>query len=148
MTPTASQNLSLNLKRIIRAPRERVFAAFASIEELKNWFGPDACHVKSGAMEFEKDGTYRLRMFTTEYGEADLVGTYREVTPPSRLAFSWEWQGPAEMNWGNMEVEIDFAEVSGGTEISITHRGLASPEVCEGHRYGWEGSFDKLDNTL
>ena len=48
------------------------------------------------------------------------------------------------MRWGQMLVTVGLAEVDGGTEVKITHEGIPAAEVCEGHKVGWNGSFDKL----
>ena len=36
---------SLQLKRFIPSPRERVFAAWTTPEQIKQWFGPGNCRV-------------------------------------------------------------------------------------------------------
>ena len=84
MNPPATHKLILNIKRVIRAPRSLVFAAFASVEELKKWLGPVGCHVIDGKMDFCVGGTYRFTMHTTDFGEAELIGTYQEIVTPGR----------------------------------------------------------------
>ena len=140
----ATENLSLEISRTIRAPKERVFAAFASADELKKWFGPGECHVIEGEMDFRVGGEYRLSMFTTDMGEADLVGTFREIVESQRIVYTWEWRNNDNMHWGQMLVTVSLAEVDGGTEVRILHEGIPAAEVCEGHKTGWNGSFDKL----
>jgi len=144
MTDPTPANLTLELSRVIRAPKRRVFEAFSSAEELKKWFGPGDCHVVEGEMDFRVGGEYRLSMFTTDMGDADLVGTFREIVEDERLVYTWEWENNENMRWGQMLVKVELSEVDGGTDVKIEHRGIPAEEVCEGHKLGWNGSFDKL----
>lgn len=147
--PTPPVPLSLILTRIIRAPRSRVFQAFASVEELQHWFGPGKCHVIEGDMEFQTGGFYRLTMFTTDFGNADLTGEYTLIIPDDTIHFTWRWEGNEVMEqWGTMTVQITLHDHSGGTEITIHHQGFIAPEVQEGHQLGWSGSFDKLKDCF
>ena len=41
MTSKASDKVSLEIKRLIKAPRDRVYAAWTDVEQLKQWFGPE-----------------------------------------------------------------------------------------------------------
>lgn len=36
-----AEKFSLQIKRFIKAPRDRVYAAWADPEKLKKWFGPE-----------------------------------------------------------------------------------------------------------
>ncbi|PYJ38394.1 MAG: polyketide cyclase, partial [Verrucomicrobia bacterium] len=36
-----TKNLSLEIKRLIKAPRERVYAAWTDAAQMKQWFGPE-----------------------------------------------------------------------------------------------------------
>ena len=130
---------------MIKAPRKRVFEAFASVDELMRWFCPEGCGVSGGEMDFRVGGGYRLHIFTSDVGDVDLVGEFEEIVVDERLVYTWEWQRNEQMNFGKMLVTVDFTDVDGGTEVKINHCGLPGEEACVGHRKGWDGSFDKLD---
>lgn len=149
MIPIAPTPLSLTVSRVIRAPRPRVFAAFASVEEMKKWFGPGQCHVIDGEMDFRTGGRYRFDMHTTEYGRAELSGAYEEIVPGRRIRFTWRWGMNAALEpWGEMRVVIEMADAADGTRIVIRHEGLMAAEVRDGHEAGWNGSLDKLSGCL
>jgi predicted enzyme related to lactoylglutathione lyase/uncharacterized protein YndB with AHSA1/START domain len=147
-TPTAEKNV-LNLTRVIRAPRPRVFAAFASLDEIKKWLGPDECRVVAGQMDFRKGGRYTYKSQTAEHGAVDIIGSYQDIVPNELIRFTWAMKNNPEMEaWGETLVTVRFADHAHGTEISVRHEGFLTDEVCEGHSHGWNGSFDKLEASL
>jgi uncharacterized protein YndB with AHSA1/START domain len=71
-------------------------------------------------------------------------GEYREITPPTRLVFTWAWDR-SDVAEGVQLVEIDFSEhPDGTTTVVMTNHGLVDEQTRESHREGWEGSFDNL----
>ena len=62
------------------------------------------------------------------------------------MVYTWEWCNNENMRWGQMMVTVNLSEVDGGTEVNIHHAGIPAAEVCEGHKVGWDGSFDKLSH--
>jgi uncharacterized protein YndB with AHSA1/START domain len=69
-------------------------------------------------------------------------GTYTVIDPPSRLAFTFAWEGAA----GPLsEIDITFVESGNGTEMTLRQRLAASAETFQGYRTGWEETFDRLD---
>ena len=149
MNVPSTEKLTLTVSRIIRAQRSRVFAAFSSVEDMKQWFGPEACRVTDGEMDFRQGRTYRLSVQTTEFGPAELCGTFQEIQRDRRLRYTWTWGKNAIMEpWGEMMVTVEFVDHPVDhprwTLVTILHEGLVSPEVREGHNHGWNGSLDKL----
>jgi len=135
---------SLTLTRRFKAPRERVFAAFTTIEAIGLWLGPESCGVTGGRMDFQVGGTYLYQM-KTPHGDMELRGTYREISPPSRLVFTWQW---VEDDAPLTTVTVDLTEVGEDTELTLTQTGFTSAESAGNHAHGWSGSFDRLDNFL
>ncbi len=75
-----------------------------------------------------------------------MQGTYREVRPPERLVFTWWWEG-ADFRDSVVTVEFRTLGQSNFTEVTLTHELLPEKER-EDHRQGWEGCFDRLQETL
>ena len=50
----APETLTLNMDRRISAPREQVFHAFTSVEEVMKWFCPGEAGVTGGTMDFDR----------------------------------------------------------------------------------------------
>ncbi len=82
----------LNLTRTLAASRERVFHARMEPEEIKRWFGPDACRVVETHVDLRVGGEFRFHLRESKQGEYRLRGEFREVTPPAKLVYTWQWR--------------------------------------------------------
>jgi uncharacterized protein YndB with AHSA1/START domain/predicted enzyme related to lactoylglutathione lyase len=151
MSTATASDLTLKLSRFIKAPPARVFAAWTQPENLMKWFGPGASHLVSAKTDLRVGGRYHLSMNTTGCGSekksgiADISGTYKEVKPHTRLAFTWAWSNNPQAGNDETLVTLDFMEVQGGTQLTLTHEGFADEEACGAHTHGWNGALDKLE---
>ncbi len=125
---TTSSN-TLLVKRFIKAPRERVFTAWTNPEELKKWFGPETCQVTAATLEARAGGAYHMHVQSELMGEVDVRGVYREVSPFSRLVFTWNWSGNLVLEFGETLVTVDLMIVEGGTDVQITHEQFPKAEL-------------------
>jgi uncharacterized protein YndB with AHSA1/START domain len=101
-------------------------------------------------VDLREGGRYRMQM-RTDTGEVHtVVGEYREVRKPERIAYTWTWESNAEEMAGSAEtlVEVDFAEDGDGTLVTLTHTGFANAEIRGLHEHGWNGTFDSLARYL
>ena len=149
MTPETGV-LSATVRRRFAAPRERVFAAWTDADAIGQWFGRDAgVDIRSVDADVRVGGMYRIQ-YASDQGEAAIVGTYREVTPVERLAFTFAWDPPFwdVMKGEGMFVTVEFVEKAGDTEVVLTHERLAGAEASAFHEQGWTNSFDRLDAYL
>jgi uncharacterized protein YndB with AHSA1/START domain/predicted enzyme related to lactoylglutathione lyase len=150
MSTNVATPVTLRVTRLIKAPRERVFAAWTTPEEIMKWFGPETCQILSAKVDLRVGGKYHFRVKGTdcesgkEMGERDLRGTYREVKRPSRLVYTWGWQGDPDVELGETVVTVDFLDKEGFTEVQITHDGFPNTEARDKHNYGWNGCLDRL----
>ena len=80
---------------------------------------------------------------TSTYGGG---GSYTEIDPPRRLAFTWIWDDDAVA--GEQLIEIDFEEADGGTKVRFTHSDLWDEEAVRSHEDGWSKVFDNLERVL
>ena len=145
-TPTA--DTSLNITRTFTASPEAVFDAFSSVDAMKQWFGPDYCHVTHGDMDFQEGGAYHLHLLINGEEKKELVGTFQKINRPSLLQYTWAWiMGPDEIT-SESTVKFTFKATESGTEMHMEHVGLADTEIRDHHNVGWGGSFDNLEETL
>jgi uncharacterized protein YndB with AHSA1/START domain len=71
-------------------------------------------------------------------------GSFREVVPVHRLAYSFGWDGSEVVPPGSSLVEIGPIEQSGGTLLRLTHTGLPNVKQCVGHAEGWADYLARL----
>lgn len=147
-TTTTPENDTLKVTRLFKAPRERVFAAFTTAESMNQWFG---CGGKTTTCttDFRVGGSYRLETREPDSGEVFTVtGTYREITPPAKVVFTWTYEG--DEDWAGCEsvVSVEFKAVGDQTELTLTHTGFPSAESRSNHGQGWNTCMDKMDALL
>jgi uncharacterized protein YndB with AHSA1/START domain len=138
--------MTLRRERTFQAPAEAVFEAWTSEEVLRRWWHTEPGYETSAAVvDLRVGGAVRVVMRDpakdVEYGGG---GTYTEVDPPTRLAFTWTWDGDTRQTL----IEVDFEERNGITTVRFTHSGLWDAEAVRSHEDGWGKLFDNLERTL
>ena len=124
------------LERQIRisARPEIVFSFFTDPVKLARWKGVRA------QLEPRPGGTYRVEI----NGRDVVLGRYVEITPFTRVVFTWGWEGEnSPLPPGSTTVEIDLFPDGEGTLVRLRHLGLP-PEQREVHAQGWEHFLPRL----
>jgi uncharacterized protein YndB with AHSA1/START domain len=75
-------------------------------------------------------------------------GTFREISPPKLLIFSWVIEPPDEHAGIDSEVRVSIAAVTGGSILTVVHERLDRPGAVERHEGGWIGALDRLESLL
>jgi len=146
-SPTPGTEITLNLRRIFKAPRKKVFRAWTDPEELQKWWGPEGYATPSAEVNLRVGGKYRLGMRKLPDGEIFyLTGIYREVRPPERLVYSWRWE--AEPEYGETQVTVDFRQAGNSTEVVLTHEFFPTGKARDDHNRGWSSCLDRLAKLL
>lgn len=139
---------SLQVRRLIKTNRARVFDAWTKPELVKQWLGGQPCLITSSKMDVRAGGAYTFNVQKTPDGPVtQLTGVYREVTPPSRLVFTWDGGCGGESKIDSL-VTVELTEKNGGTEICLTHERFPDAETCDKHNQGWVASFNALEKLL
>ena len=139
----------IRIERTYAAPATAVFEAWTSAELLRRWYPPGAdWDTPVADVDLRVGGRLRLVMRSPDGEEFGGGGEYREITPPTRLVFTWVWDR-SDVAERVQLVEVDFTEHRDGTTtVVMTNRGLPDERSRESHREGWEGSFDNLARVL
>lgn len=138
----------LNLTRTFAASRERVFHAWTEPEEIKRWFGPDTCRVVEAHVDLRVGGKFRFHLRESKQGEYRLRGEFREVTPPAKLVYTWQWEDDPDYVDRETLVTVEFIDLGDSTEVRLTHENLPSSQSAKNHEHGWSGSLDKLERLF
>jgi uncharacterized protein YndB with AHSA1/START domain len=141
-----SDELELTVSRTIPAPREKVFDAWLSPATLARIMRPSPgdglARVTNDPV---KGGRFEIMMVTAEDKEIPHTGTYLEVDPHRRLAFTWA--SPHSLD--DSVVTIDFAERGPkATEITLRHVKFRSQQSRDGHVRGWTTILDALEGAV
>jgi uncharacterized protein YndB with AHSA1/START domain len=118
----------------IAAPPATVFAFLTDPEHIVRWMGTEAM------TEVHPGGLYLVKGI----GNGRARGTFREVVPIHRLAYSFGWEGDDAVPPGSSLVEIDLLEQDGGTLLRMSHSGLPDAAQCALHEQGWVHYFGRL----
>jgi uncharacterized protein YndB with AHSA1/START domain len=142
-----SDELILQMERVLPAPRPTVFGAFADSNELVKWWGPAGFTTASLDFQAHAGESYRIEMQPPEGDAFYLTGEFREVDPPARLAFTFVWEDPDPDDVQTL-VELSFRDLGEATEVVFMQGPFRTEARRALHRDGWTDSFDKLERLL
>ncbi len=118
----------IELVRVINAPRQRVFDAFADPKHLAQWWGPDGFTTTTERMEFRPGGVWRFCMHGPDGRDYQNMITYEEIVPPERIVY--KHGGDPDCEPVNFRVRATFEEQVGKTKVTLLMV-FASPEERE-----------------
>ncbi|MFL5581463.1 MAG: SRPBCC domain-containing protein [Gemmatimonadaceae bacterium] len=133
----------VQVRRLIRAPRQRVFDAWTKAEELRAWHAPGPLTVSLAEIDLRPGGAYRIHMREPDGKEHRVAGVYREVDPPRRVVYTWSWEGDHPVK--DSVVTLEFHDRDGATEVVLTHEGIVDDKERASHTGGWTSILDKLE---
>lgn len=139
--------LSLHIERRLPAPRDDVFAALTEPAMMRRWWGPAGFSTPSIEVDLRPGGGYRILMQPPEGQAFHLSGTYREVAPPGRLAYTFRWEEPDPDDRENV-VTLALEEDGDGTRLVVDQAPFATDARLQLHRQGWSESLDRLGVAL
>ncbi len=145
MASTKEAPAAVRVARTFAAPREKVFRAWIDPAAVRIWFAPPgAAWTDPLELDARTGGRYR---WTVTVGQKvyTIYGTYREVKPPEKLVFTWEWQNdPDRGESGDSLITVEFHDRGGRTEVVLTQTGFPSEASREDHHKGWEKCLDSI----
>ena len=83
---------SVQITRLLNASIDKVFRAWSTAEGLKSWACPEGTVIGDVSTDLVVGGHYRIRMCGSEGQTYTAVGVYREINPPRRLVYTWDWE--------------------------------------------------------
>ncbi|HYP48114.1 MAG TPA: SRPBCC domain-containing protein [Thermoleophilaceae bacterium] len=132
--PQGTELLVVEREVHVAASPQTVFEFFTDPDKMTRWMGSVV------ELEPEPGGDLRIDL----NGRWVASGEFVEVTPPSRVVFTWGWEEGMAVAPGSSTVEITLQPDGAGTLVRLTHRDLPSDEECASHDHGWAGYLDRL----
>lgn len=118
----------------IEASPEDVFIELTDTDRLRRWMAI------TSRVDLRAGGEYR---FTVVPGN-NACGTFTEVEPGRRLAYTWGWEGNDVVPVGSSKVTVDLEPEGEGTRLRFRHEGLPDGEQTDMHSDGWDHYLERL----
>jgi uncharacterized protein YndB with AHSA1/START domain len=135
MTETA-----LEIRRVIAASQERLFAAWTTPDLLVRWWGPTGVHCTAAEVDLRVGGAYRIANRMPDGSTTWITGEFEQVDPPRALVYSWRI---GDEPVSRVRIEL-VALAARSTEVIVRHERIASTAARDGHERGWHGCLDGL----
>ena len=145
MRAKTGEKRSLEIKRFINAPRDRVYAAWTDPKQLREWFGPENVRTRDLVAETRVGGKFRWDLTNPEGEEMTVFGEYRELVPGKKIVFTWKWDDDENWEEHNSVVTVEFSDRDGGTDVRLIHEKLPNAESRDRHNEGWNSVLDRLE---
>src|SRR5207248_8289084 len=115
---------SLGIRRLIKAPRDRAYAAWTDPMQLKKWFGPENVETRDLIADVRVGGQFRWDCMDPEGKEVTISGEYRELQPGKKIVFTWKHEENEDWQNHSSIVTVEFLDREGGTEVRLTQESL------------------------
>lgn len=141
---------TITMSRVFDAPRELVWKVCTDPDLVPRWWGPRALTTIVDKMEVKVGGVWRYIHKDAEGNEYAFNGVYKEVEPPERMTYTFEFEPMA----GHISTETITLEALPDGKTRITARTVYdSLEDLEGMlQSGMEGgaveTWDRLEELL
>ncbi len=133
------------LTRSFNAPRELVFKAMTDPDAIPKWWGPRRYQTIVDRMEVRPGGAWRFINRDQDGTEFAFHGEYREIVPPQRLVYTFEFEGAP----GHVSLETIVLEERDGVTYSVDTvlfdtREARDAMIASGMETGASESMDRL----
>lgn len=134
---------TIKLHRVLQAPPERVYRAFLDPDAKAKWLPPHGFTGKVHQLDPRVGGSYKMSFTNFSSGEShSFGGEYLELTPFERIRYTDKFDDPRLP--GEMEVTVTLKQVTCGTELNITQKGVPDVIPEESCYLGWQESLALL----
>jgi uncharacterized protein YndB with AHSA1/START domain len=134
----------LRLTRVIRAPVEEVFDAWTNPAVMVDWFFGGEHWSVDVQNDLRVGGAFSLAMRSDDGEVFPHQGVYREISPPTRLVFTWTSHLVTDTL-----VTVELSDLGDGTtHLTLVHEGLVDAEMRQSHAEGWGTGLANLENAV
>jgi uncharacterized protein YndB with AHSA1/START domain len=148
-TLTTPSDREIVMSRVFDAPRALLFKVFLDPESIPHWWGPRGTTTIVDQMDVRPGGAWRYVHRGPDGSESGFRGEYREIVPPERIVYSFEWEPMP----GHVVVDtVTLTEHDGRTTMTVTSlfdtREDRDGMLASGMEGGAAESWDRLAEYL
>ena len=147
VNPPGTAAGSLVLQRVFAAPPEIVFAAWSDPTHVADWWHPKEYATPVFEMDFRVGGRFRY-CIRSERQESWAHGSYREIEPPRRIVFTFQWEGGPATPDAETLITLTFESEGDDTLLTFRQEPFASDAARHSHGQGWHQVLEHLDVFL
>lgn len=134
--------VTLVVRKTIRASAERLFKAWTNAKELQRWWGTAEIACIGAEIDLRVGGAYRIGNKLPDGKLLWITGEFEIIEPPKKLVFTWRVEPETQIS---ERVTVRFeAQGTAATEVVITHERIPNASARDQHEYGWRGCLDGL----
>jgi uncharacterized protein YndB with AHSA1/START domain len=140
---------TIEIERVLDAPRELVWKMWTDPDEVARWWGPERFTTPREKIELDPHpgGVWRMTMVGPDGAEYPSDGRYLVVEPPERLSFGEESTDHPMIE--SSETTVDLIDLGDQrTRVLVTSRMVCSQELPDLANAGWNSQLDKLAALL
>lgn len=136
---------SLVLQRVFKASPKQLWDLWTDPVKISLWHKPDIAMTTTSEVNLKVGGAFRISM-TGPDGNHTAYGKFIELNEPSKLVYSWQWEGDPTGELS--EVTLTFDPVPGGTKLTLVHDRLSGPKSVKAHSEGWLGCMGNINELI
>jgi uncharacterized protein YndB with AHSA1/START domain len=134
---------TIQIHRVLRCPRARLFNAFTNAAALAKWLPPFGFTCTVHEFDFRVGGKFRMSFTNHTNGSShSFGGEYLEIVPNELIRYTDVFDDPNLP--GIINVTITLKEVLCGTELRATQEGIPDVIPAEMCYLGWQESLIQL----
>jgi uncharacterized protein YndB with AHSA1/START domain len=142
---SAAALASLEIRKLVPASPERVFAAWTNPLELRKWWGPKGVRCICAEIDLRVGGHYRIGNELPDNTVVWIEGVFEEIEEPSLLVYTWR----VDVRSATTErVTVRLLSHDQGTEVIVRHDRIETTILRDQHVQGWMGCLDGLVEYL
>ena len=142
----------VKIEREFEAPRELVFKAYTDPDLYVQWLGPKGMEMKLEKFEPVSGGSWNYTHIDKDGNSYAFHGVNHEVTAPSRIIGTFEFDGLPES--GHVALETAIFEELPNNRTKVTSQSLFQSiadrdgMIASGMEHGVNEGFERLDELL
>lgn len=148
MSMEKAVDLNIEVKKAFAVPVERLYQAWTSEQDLRQWWHPMHNQLKHLQNDLKPGGKV-IYTFENQDGQEvfTINGTYKEVEQDRKLVYTWNWHLPT-VHDSNFLLRVVFEPFGNGSLLRVRQEQIAHEEALHLHRESWDKALIDLEDYL